>query len=108
MIPPPGYVALGYCYTSTPNQPKKEDYWCVKEEYVVGIGSRKLFSDSGTGWSYHDMDVYEGALLSGQTARPGRELCIPKVGKGVAGPLTFYALDFPQGLWPQPDSMSSY
>jgi len=116
MLPPAGYVALGYCYRGSldsegsPSWPKKEDYWCVKKEYLTGVGSRELFNDSGTGWSYHDLNVYEGVLLPGQTARPGRELRIPSVSKGYCtgsghpnpGPPVFNALDLPQGAWPVP------
>ena len=111
MIPPPGYVALGYCYRKDPGSPNKEDYWCVKAEYVVAVTYRELFNDSGSGWSYHDMNLYEGVLLPNQTAGPGRELRIPSVSKGYCtgsghpnpGPLIFYALDLPQGMWPQPE-----
>ena len=109
MIPPPGYVALGYCFTRTPTPPDCWNYYCVKEDHLVRVGTRTRWSDAGTGWAYHSLNVYEGVIGPETTPGLGRELRLPFTVKGHctmdsghpdAGDPGFYALNLPPGKWP--------
>ena len=67
------------------------------------------WSDAGTGWNFHNMNLYRGALKKGQQPRLGRKSLIPPTGKWHcpghsghpdAGAPLFHALDLPSGAWP--------
>lgn len=109
MIPPPGYVALGYCFTKTGRAPQVEDYYCVREDHVVRIGAKSLWSDAGFKAKFHDLNLYAPTLLPENTPGPGRELRVPTTVKGHCtqdsghpnpGDPLFYALNLPPNKWP--------
>ncbi|WP_035547893.1 hypothetical protein [Burkholderia sp. 9120] len=46
--PPPGYVALGICFS--PDMPRTQDYWCVREDLCLKVAQQNVWNDSGYGW----------------------------------------------------------
>jgi len=71
MNPPPGYEALGVCFTNG-EQPNPDNYWCVKRKYLQIVGSQSLWSDRDAHW----MDA-NGSLHAPSLDRPSDPLPIP-------------------------------
>lgn len=97
LVPPPGYVSLGICFTNgTP--PDLNNYWCVSESYVMQVGSSLFWSDSGTGWP-EDGTLLAPAFTASapETAPPGGILILPPTVGSSPNNFAAYALVGTQG-----------
>jgi hypothetical protein len=67
-IAPPGYTALGVCF-SNGDAPDPSHYWCVANEYVVATTGNGYWSDAGQGWKSHNGDLHVPALPKVSTSQ---------------------------------------
>jgi hypothetical protein len=51
MLPPPGYTSVGNAFAT--NKPDPNNYWCVKNDYLVAAGRKNFWSDEDQRWSHN-------------------------------------------------------
>lgn len=73
---PAGYSALGIVFTNG-SAPILENYWCVKNEYLINVSPRAFWSDRDQSWRNYNGSLNVPAFGDGVAAPEGKMFLIP-------------------------------